>query len=159
MEPNAFIESQDMPQQPRSAPRAVAAHAAQPMLALPPSALPFETAVKPAGALVAEHAAGGAAMLVTPSPFAQHVALPVSRGTEPETARARLESVLEQAAAQSLEAQPEEAAPQPASRVDSRAEAAAEPPAPHKRKRAVQPAAESPAKRAARARSGQCSGA
>ena len=155
MEPNAFLEhSADMmPPPPRAAPRAMvrAPAVAQPVLALPPA---FETAVKPAAGprVPVEPASAGGAMLVTPSPFVQHAA-PESR--EPETVRARLESVLEQAAAQSLED-----APQPVSRGASRAEAAAaDPPVPQKRKRADKPAAESPAKRAARARSGQCSGA
>jgi hypothetical protein len=154
MEPNAFLEhtADMMPPPPRAAPRAMVhgPAVAQPMLALPPA---FETAVKPAAGprVPVEPASAGGAMLVTPSPFVQHAA-PESR--EPETVRARLESVLEQAAAQSLEE-----APQPASRGASHGEAAAaEPPVPQKRKRAG-PATESPAKRAARARSGQCSGA
>ena len=172
MEPNAYLGNGDaMPPPPLPPPGAMVraqTPSSQPMLALPPS-VPFEAVAEPATtAHIFAHAPpepvlAGAA-LVTPSPFVHHVAA-ASRGTEPETVRARLESVLEQAAQQSPEPQPQpevapEAPPPPASRGGSRAEAAAEPPPPPKRKRAATAtAAESPVKRPARARSGQCSGA
>ena len=125
----------------------------------------------PRGEAAAVHApaapASVGAMLVTPPQFAHAAAGEANitgGGEEPAaemTARARLDSVLEHAAAHSHEAPPE-AAP-PASRDASRAEAVAHQPAAAelKRKRSGQhqPAAASPAKRATRARSGQCSGA
>ena len=140
----------------------------QPTATPAPMTLSTAALPPPYGEAAAVHAptapASMGTMLVTPPQFAPAAAAEANStggGGEPvaaTTARARLDAVLEHAAAHSHEAPPE-AAP-PASRDASRAEAVAQQPATElKRKRSGQPAAASPAKRATRTRSGQCSGA